>query len=107
MTTSHNRGRDGTKRRRYNRCPTCKELWGADWMARDGVEHCPSCDGPVYAYIGRSPYDDVDVRRGGRSIAPSNIAGSSPASQLVHPRPYSPAPPRLADRAPAHDEVCA
>jgi hypothetical protein len=26
-------------------------------MAQAGVQHCPSCESPVLAYIGRSPYD--------------------------------------------------
>jgi hypothetical protein len=42
---------------RYNWCPTCQELWGAAWMAQAGVPNCPRCEGPVLAYIGRSPYD--------------------------------------------------
>jgi hypothetical protein len=32
-------------------------LRGAARMAQAGVQHCPSCEGPVLAYIGRSPYD--------------------------------------------------
>jgi hypothetical protein len=43
--------------RRYNWCPTRQELWGAAWMAQAAGQNCPSCDGLVLAYIGRSPYD--------------------------------------------------
>jgi uncharacterized paraquat-inducible protein A len=42
---------------RYNWCPSCDELWLVALMRSAGVAHCPKCDGPVLAYIGRSPYD--------------------------------------------------
>jgi hypothetical protein len=50
-------GENDPRRRRYNWCPRCMELWVATWMARVGVEHCPLCDGPVYPSPGRSRYD--------------------------------------------------
>jgi len=46
-------------RRRYNWCPRCRELWVAAWMAQMSLSTCPSCEGPVFAYVGRTPYDDL------------------------------------------------
>ena len=57
VNTAGERSLDGSGRRRYNWCPTCRELWGAAWMVQVGVQTCPACDGPVFAYVGRSPYD--------------------------------------------------
>jgi Zn-finger nucleic acid-binding protein len=50
---------EARERRRYNWCPACQELWVA--ARKDGVDvsRCPACDGPVLAYIGRSPYDTI------------------------------------------------
>jgi hypothetical protein len=30
---------------------------GSAWMAQAAGQNCPSCDGPVLAHIGHSPYD--------------------------------------------------
>jgi hypothetical protein len=48
----------GQSRRRYNWCPRCRELWVAAWMADMSLRTCPSCEGPVFGYVGRTPYDD-------------------------------------------------
>ena len=45
-------------RRRYNWCPRCRELWVAARMVDMGLTTCPSCEGPVFGYVGRTPYDD-------------------------------------------------
>ncbi len=56
-------------RHRYNWCPSCDELWVVTRMAASGVDRCPICDGPVLAYIGRTPYD-LDVPRTGGGSEP-------------------------------------
>ena len=57
MNTLRERSREDPGCCRYNCCPTRQELSGAAWMAQAGVQNCPSCEGPVLAYIGRPPYD--------------------------------------------------
>jgi hypothetical protein len=65
--------------RRYNWCPTRQELWGAAWMAQVGVQDCPSCDGRVLAYIGRSPYDpDARTQSSPRQISQGAQEGVPP-----------------------------
>jgi hypothetical protein len=61
MNTQREHASEDPGCRRYNWCPTCQELRGAVWMAHAGLQSCPSCEGPVLAYIGRSPYD-ADAR---------------------------------------------
>lgn len=58
-------------RRQYNWCPRCRELWVAAWMAQQGLRTCPSCEGPVLGYVGRTPYDqpDAETRPGKANFA--------------------------------------
>jgi hypothetical protein len=65
--------------RRYNWCPTCQELWGAAWMAQAAVQNCLSCEAPVLAYIGRSPYDpDARAQSSPRQISQGAQEGVPP-----------------------------
>jgi hypothetical protein len=88
VNTPRERSLDDSGPRRGNWCPTCQELWGAAWMAHVGARNCPACDGPVFAYIGRSPYDSdtrAELRCGqGLPGAANGAAGTRrPAAALI------------------------
>ena len=73
---------------RYSWCPSCDELWVTESMAAQGVRCCPLCDGPVLAYVGRSPYDMPPGRTDdppGPATASQTLDGRISALVSVYP----------------------